>query len=116
MRGWQAVVIVARTTALTAAPFCICRGKPLVPEDASKTGRKWRHPSPTTALKSAALRTLCQALVPDSSRAQPTRVRAGRERGAAAQATRVVTWQAHRIVLPLGYAGSLPPAPLLSRP
>ncbi|KAL4420139.1 hypothetical protein ABPG77_010355 [Micractinium sp. CCAP 211/92] len=51
----------------------VSRGKPLVPEDASKTGRKWRHPSPTTALKSAALRTLCQALVPDSSRAQPTR-------------------------------------------
>ncbi|KAL4458690.1 hypothetical protein ABPG75_013555 [Micractinium tetrahymenae] len=50
----------------------VSRGKPLVPVDPAKTGRKWRHPSPSTALKSAALRTLCQALVPDSSRAQPS--------------------------------------------
>lgn len=44
-----------------------CRGKPLAEADQARTGREWRHPSPTTAIKAAALRTVCQALVPDSS-------------------------------------------------
>lgn len=36
------------------------RGKPLREADAARTGREWRHPSPTTDVKTAALRTLCQ--------------------------------------------------------
>lgn len=51
-----------------------CSGKPLAAAEAGKTGRKWRHPSAVTAIKTAALRTLCQALVPDNPRARPSQV------------------------------------------
>ena len=52
----------------------MCRGKPLREADPLRTGRTWRRPSPSAEIKSAALRTLCQALVPDSSRAKITQV------------------------------------------
>lgn len=52
-----------------------CRGRPLAEADPARTGREWRSPSPCTAIKTAVLRTLCQALVPDGGR-PPTEVRA----------------------------------------
>lgn len=54
-----------------------CRGKPLPGVEARPAvaaGRLWRRPSAVTASKTAALRTLCQALVPDSSKADITQV------------------------------------------
>lgn len=61
-------------------PACAhCRGKPLVAVEPGKTGRKWRHPSPSTAVKAAMLRTMCQALVPDNVRQKASQVQAGRE-------------------------------------
>ncbi|KAL4859210.1 Sister chromatid cohesion protein PDS5 B-B [Chlorella vulgaris] len=51
------------------------RGKPLpgvTAHPAAAAGRQWGRPSAVTAIKTAALRTLCQALVPDSARATLT--------------------------------------------
>jgi sister-chromatid-cohesion protein PDS5 len=58
----------------------LSRGKPLREFDPQRTGREWRRPSPTTEIKAAALRTLCQALVPDSSRFPITQAMAERAR------------------------------------
>ena len=55
----------------------LCRGKPLREVNPGRTGRAWRRPSPSTDIKAAALRTLCQALVPDNHRANITQVCVG---------------------------------------
>jgi hypothetical protein len=52
----------------------VCRGKPLREVNPGCTGRAWRRPSPSTDIKAAALRTLCQALVPDNHKANITQV------------------------------------------
>ena len=52
----------------------MCRGKPLREVNPGRTGRAWRRPSPSTDIKAAALRTLCQALVPDNHKANITQV------------------------------------------
>lgn len=56
---------------------CTCRGKPLTGVEAAPAaaaGRMWCRPSAVVAIKTAALRTLCQALVPDNPKAQVSQV------------------------------------------
>lgn len=74
--GWDDVL----TSLRPARPRAAYRGKPLREVDAERTGRRWRHPSPSTHIKAAALRTLCQALVPDSSRFRPSAAQTERAR------------------------------------
>ena len=74
--GWCVRRQGQRTHSCGAHPVR-CRGKPLREADPLRTGRTWRRPSATVDVKTAALRTLCQALVPDSSKARITRVGAG---------------------------------------
>jgi hypothetical protein len=68
---------VVRVSRLAWVVCVSCRGKPLpgvTAHPAAAAGRQWGRPSAVTAIKTAALRTLCQALVPDSARATLTQV------------------------------------------
>ena len=59
------------------APLCAaCSGKPLR-ERSALTGRAWDKPSAVVDIKCAALRTLCQALVPQTALALPSEVGGG---------------------------------------